>query len=531
MPRLDQFAGERPVADAHKLRNRDATVARNVKLWSGSIEPLRDTALERTTALAQTPEAIFRYSGDLWLEWEQAVDVVRSPVGNDPHDRVFFTGTGSPRVADNTRATSGAGPFPGASLRLGVPAPSTAPALSKTGTPDDPNELPETRFYVTTYVNAFAEEGPPSLSSVEIEVFTGESVVVTFPGAPSGSFEITAVRIYRTNGGIFQFVGEAGIAASEFTDSVATASLGEELATTEWDMPPDDAAGMTSVAGAFLAAHRGNEVLLSEIGLPHAWPVRYRVPIDTEVVGLGTFASTVVVCTKGKPYILSGTDPASLSVAETEIRQSCTSARGIVSTGAGVVYPSPDGLIYVSGAGAQLLTEAIFEREQWQALKPDSMRAVFWERLYLCFYDTGTETAAFVINPEQPDSGVVFFDAPAVGGLRHDLERDATYLATGDEVREWDAGTPMTGRWRSRKIDAAAPVVLGVIRALADTHPVTLRAWADGELVVERVVRDNAPRRFPPVRARTWQIEVELGAGAVRELAVSASISALRRGE
>src|SRR5690606_15610820 len=92
--------------------------------WTGALEPARELLPLRPTTTALAPRAIYRYSSNLWLEWEQAVDVVPTIIANDPYRRVYFTGDGPPRVAANSQISDGSGgPYPAASYQLGVPAP------------------------------------------------------------------------------------------------------------------------------------------------------------------------------------------------------------------------------------------------------------------------------------------------------------------------------------------------------------------------------------------------------------------------
>lgn len=520
------FHGELPIAHPQTLPGPSATRARNCKLWSGALEALRGTAFERaTTTPTNPPLTIFKYREGVWLEWEQAVDVTRSPVGDDDYDRVFFTGDGYPRVSSNAMITAGGSlPFPSTSYRLGVPAPALTPNLTLGGTATD--DEPETRFYVVTYVNSFGEEGPPGPVSSQIEVDPGEYVDVSLPGAPLGNYDIAQVRVYRTTGEFFQFVGGAAVSATTFRDTVTTPA--EELPSTTWLEPPDDLVGLIPVAGAFLAGFRNNEVLFSEVGLPHAWPVAYRLPVDYPVVGLATYNNAVVVMTEGVPYVITGADPAAMSKAEVPLHQACVSKAGIVTMARGVVYPSPDGLVYITEGGSGLITEGVFDRDAWQALDPSSMRAVLWERRYLCFYDTGTETGAFVINPDAPQGGVVFVDAPAVGALYNDLLDDAVYLAVDDEIHRWDAGSALTYTWRGRPDNLEFPETLGVAHVRADAYPVTLRLIADGVQQVEASIASDKPVRLGSrVRARTYLLEVE-GTSAVYDAAVTSTMRELR---
>ncbi|MDA6826121.1 hypothetical protein OSL46_26180, partial [Escherichia coli] len=65
------------------------------------------------------------------------VDVIRSPIAQDPHGRIYYTDGRIyytdgrfPKVTDATIATKGDGNHPTSSYRLGIPAPTTAPVCT-----------------------------------------------------------------------------------------------------------------------------------------------------------------------------------------------------------------------------------------------------------------------------------------------------------------------------------------------------------------------------------------------------------------
>ncbi|RMD60673.1 hypothetical protein D6833_09340 [Candidatus Parcubacteria bacterium] len=507
---IAQFAGERPQVHKTKLPVYQAQIARNVVLQSGVLEPLR--ADKFIQPLSSAPGTIFKYrdsaAGPVWFEWNGLVDVVRSPVRSDPYGRVYIVGDGYPKVTDATRATGAAGPFPVATLRLGVPAPD-APTVVVNGSPSNPNDVGESRAYVVTYVNSYNEEGPPSAPSPVIVVRPGQYADVGLPGPPAGSYDITTIRVYRSNGtgasALFQFVTEVPVSTPSVTDTVSV--LGEALPSAEWDPPPDDMVGLVGMPGGFLVGFRNNELIPSEVGLPHAYPVRYRFSVDSKIVGLGVFGNTLVILTDEQPLIATGTHPGSLTVTKTGVLQACVSRAGIVNLGYGVVYPSPEGLILVSSEGARLITEGIITRDQWQALSPDTLRASVWRGLYLAYYNNG----GFVFNPRQPEAGFVFIDKPKMQVSRgyYDAEKDLTYLAIGSDLYEAGEGANRLYVWRSGQFDVGAYVYMGVVQVFADEYPVTVNLFGDDELLASLVVGDDVPRRFKRHRrARRYEVEV-----------------------
>ncbi len=254
--------------------------------------------------------------------------------------------------------------------------------------------------YVYTFVNDLGEESAPSTASATVLRPEGVAITVTTPaGVPTGTdpdYGITTKRIYRaatgSSGTVFLFVAEIPLATTEYVDSIPDTELGEALESEDWDLPPSDLRGILALPNGVMVGFRRNQLCFSAQNRPHAWPVRYRLNTDTDIVGIGNIDSTVVIGTQSFPYVASGNDPAAYSMAKFEVPQACVSKRSFAYlTGIGVVFASPDGLIAVSGVGqVRNLTETIFTREQWQALEPESIIAVAHDDVYHFYYGTDT---------------------------------------------------------------------------------------------------------------------------------------------
>ena len=99
---VESFDGIAPRRHKRVLNQNQAQRAHNCRLRAGVLEPLTKPTLVGTVTdliSAITPEVIhlWRYDGNhtQWLGWEDDVDVVQSPLTEDEHDRIFFTGDGN----------------------------------------------------------------------------------------------------------------------------------------------------------------------------------------------------------------------------------------------------------------------------------------------------------------------------------------------------------------------------------------------------------------------------------------------------
>jgi hypothetical protein len=120
------------------------------------------------------------------------------------------------------------GGAPASFWNLDVPPPTQGFSATLIGTADDEDEVPETRFYVCTFVNNYGAEGPPSPPSNEVEWRSGQTVQLDgLPAVPAGNYNITWRRIYRVNTGSstnteYQFVTELAVVQNQVAISDIT---------------------------------------------------------------------------------------------------------------------------------------------------------------------------------------------------------------------------------------------------------------------------------------------------------------------
>lgn len=508
--RFTSFFGELPGLHPHKLPEQNAQLALKTRLWSGAIEPMRAPSLVKATGTVGVAQTIFRYDDTRWLEYSSKVSIVRPASPNDQHGRVLIFDGVAPKVTDSVRVVSGA------TLRLGVPAPETAPAGVAVGSPTDDNDLAETVFYVVTFENSYGEEGPPSPVSNEVSYKPGQSVQLTLPSVPAGAYDFVAKHIYRSVGGTaFQWIGEVPAGTSTYTDAYGSPAY-EQLESTDWAPPPTDLEGAIALPNGAVAAFRNNELWISEPGLPHAWPHSY--PVENKIVGLVAFGNSIAVITTHQPVIFTGVHPSSMSPTKPEIGYGCVSADSIVDLGYGAVYAAGDGLVMLSADGtSSVITDPmVFSTQVWRSMSPSTMKGGLWKQMYVCFHAGG----AFVINPRQPMAGIVRLGEYQDLGARYtDEHTGQLYIVVGSAIGEFDGGLPDVYTWRSRPVELPRPGKIKVIQVLADAYPVDVTVVADGEVQASVRVKSEKPVRIPPPRqrVRTYTIEVS-GQGAIREI-------------
>lgn len=504
--KLTSFKGVAPAISPRLINENFAQVAENVDFISGALDPIEAEGASEFTLQNSLRRTVFYYNDANWLEWAEEVDVVDGPIPNDTNKRLYWTGQDYPRVGYLAGMISGSSGYPAASYRLGVPAPSSAPGVSKSGTPND-GALVNDVAYVYTLVTAFGEEGPPSEPSAVLELQDGESVTVSLPAVdvPSGNYYFSSAdgakkRVYRSNSGsnttAFQFVGEVSIATTSFNDTLDAAALGEVIPSTYWIGPPDDDSstypdgpmkGLIPVANGVFAGFSGKRLCLSEPYLPHAWPIAYRLTMEEDIVGIATSNNGVVVLTDGTPYYVTGTDPSAMTAVKVNLPQACINEHSIVDMGEYVLYAGPDGLCAVESNSGEVVTRGVITIEQWtDDYKALTYRAFLHDGTYVAFWDTGSEQGGWVYDPRSTDGAISTLTVDAVRGGYYEPETGDLYVIVDDDIVKYRGNTTKrTARWRSKEFFTPEPTGMGWIQVIADDYPVQVEVFLDGTLIAD----------------------------------------------
>lgn len=459
--KLTAFRGEQPRIIPRLLDDSAAQSAYNVRLDDGGLTPM-NSSVQMAELSAVNPVTIFKHQ-DTWLTWNKLVYAVRGAVATD---RLYYTGDGAPKMRVN-----------GQTYPLAVPRPTAAPvsALSGSGSGDT-----QTRLYTYTFVTDLGEESEPAPASNALDIKPGQTVTLSgIQGAPAGRL-ITKQRFYRSqtgsSGTFFYFVAERAASNANFVDTTAVDAFGEAMPSAAWNAPPDTLGGLISMPNGMMAAFSGQSLYFCEPYRPHAWPEKYVLKTDSPIVGLGALGTTLIVMTKGQPYIAQGTTPDTMQMVKIEANYPCINPRGIVDLGFAIAYPSNEGLIRVTGDGvARLVTGKILSKEDWLDLGPSTIIGAQLGGLYMAFYDV-------VDAKGVTRSGSIFFDvSDSPQMLRADTMAKATYfeletsslyyMAPNDKsVYRFDSpdGARMEYYWRSKVFYMPYPMSYAAIQVDTD---------------------------------------------------------------
>jgi hypothetical protein len=270
-------------------------------------------------------------------------------------------------------------------------------------------------------------------------------------------------RLYRSTGslGTVQLVHDD--VGTTYNDTVTDANLlGDELISSAWALPPVGLRGVDVHSSGALVGFVGNLLCFSEPLQPHAWPVEYQLSTEHDIVGVGAFGSEVGVGTTGNPYVASGTDPASMAFQKLDGMYPCLSKRSLIGFADGLIYASAYGLVYAGQSGVSIFTEQFYSKDEWQALKPETMScASAYGRLYVAYkLDDGTRSILVF------DEGILVAADVQTYALYADAATSEVFVSDADGIKTWDDADsyPLNGSWRSKDFVLPAPVNFGAAK-------------------------------------------------------------------
>jgi len=485
--KIAAFAGIVPRTSPSLLKDNEAQIASNTKLYSGELRSWNHPgALPVSAVMRPDTLSIYKHvnasGGDLWLSWLTDVNVVPGPVFATGQFPIYYTGSGAPKKTNSALASSGGGPYyPGDWLEMGVPNPTTAPA------PNNPGGS-ESRTYLYTFISMFGtieEESGPSPASGVISVSPGSTVTVSgLPAsAPAGKYNITKIRLYRSVTGSssnpYLKVADINIGTTSFSDNVLAAGLGQVLPSANFSPPPSDLSGLVAMANGIMAGFRGNEIFFSEPFQPHAWPAEYALTVEFPVVGLATFGESLVVATKGNPTIITGSTPAGMSQTKVPIYEPCVSKRSVAADDSGAMYASPNGIIKISQGFAGNATRGLMTRAEWQQYLPTGMLGAVLDGRYYLFCDFGATglKGALILDRNEVASPLTTTSLYTTA-VHIEPQSAALHVVADNQVKVWegDLNNFIPYDWKSKLYILPRPLNFGAGQIEAEFNDVALTA-------------------------------------------------------
>lgn len=431
--------------------------------------------------------------------------------------------------------------------RLGVPKPEVEPEIVSFDPPKEMVEHPEIdygtqlaredRAYVYTYVNEWGEEGQPSDPSDIIKMDTNGNVTLklTIAALPTG-YEATNIRIYRLQTGMYDNNGEADtdyyfvdeipftVGTITYTDDVTGAHLDDTLQTEHYMVPRTNLKGISTLEQGVMVAFEGRNIWFTEPWNFHAWTCA--ISLDDTIKAIKVQENTIYVATDGYPYVISGqvTDKVATcarQVDKIQVPAPIVSYKSMVMTNSGPIWATDMGLVRMSGQQIQLTTHSDMNEDDWQEFFPKHMQGEWFKGQYFGF------NGKFGVLYDVTDG--VFYDGYLGENGRltklsltphcvYAHKNNVLYMSFGSDIFEWNTSdTYLPFTWKSKlhiegglqNYSTMKIVFKKFLRTKVTGNPVTMRLYADDDLIFERQVNSSRPFKLPKgYDALNWYIEV-----------------------
>lgn len=480
--RISGFGGIIPRLGSRLLPDNAAQYALNAQLFSGELRSWSQLKLLATYASHPNLQDVFHYRHpndptltNYYIPFDQRTDVVKAPIINDAYNRLYWTD--GVKFTITTMADVEAG-TPGQPVGLPPPTFGTTPAIATAG---GTSANAVTRVYTFILVSKYGEEGPASDTST-----------ITVSGNSDGTWTITnantlvaptnpniiKLRMYRTiasltsNTVTYREVAEWAIGSipSSYSDVMSETTLATQPAmqSLQWDAPPADLKGLCAGPNGMLSAFKGRTVYFSVPWFPHAWPDSYQIAVPEDIVAIGWIGSLLVIGTTGRPAVVSGTSPTSLSTQNFGEVIPCLTQDGFVCTSTAAFYPSLDGLISLSADGVVNNSNAFATRKDWLArFPPVSTSGAIYQSRYFGFYSS---QLGYSLGFDDATTGLTDLQVNGVKRIKNSAVDNSAHVIIGDQLFQWDGAvdSPLVFVWRSKPFMVPKPVNMGVLQVRGD---------------------------------------------------------------
>jgi len=219
--------------------------------------------------------------------------------------------------------------------------------------------LSGTYNYVYTYYNSVdGTESAPSQPSPDVVATNNKMRLDGIWGTADG--QVTHIRIYRIGGTLTQYTLIAEVSAVAdlvyYDNSPDINVAGNSiLDSTGNSMPPADIKYFI-LAYAMIFGAVGDKLYYSNIGDPDVWPATNFIDFEDTITGIGNVGNGLLVFTKFRTYIVTGTSPATFSKFVLSDAQGCINHYTIQTVDNYIIWLSTDGICLTNGGLIEVIS-------------------------------------------------------------------------------------------------------------------------------------------------------------------------------
>jgi hypothetical protein len=496
MAQILQFnGGKKTRLSPHLLNLNEGVIYLNIDNTSTSLAPIQSDLNEVQNFGANTS---FYHFGGGWIARSYSTSYVEF------QEKLYFSdSSGIPQK------TSDGSTF----FNLGISTPSSKPTTVANDAVDPLDT--KTRQYCYTYYNANdGTESAPSEYSNELS-YTTDNVTITNITVSTDP-QVTHIRLYRLGGAYSEMllVVELAKTATSYADTVSDINIpGSALSSQNGGQAPSGLAHLSEY-NAMLFGAISDKLYFSDVSFVNDWSPFFFLDFDSTIIGLGSTPNGLLVFTKDKTYIVSGSNPVSLSKILLHGTQGCINHKTIKYIDNTLAWLSMDGICTSNGSSVHILTLDALGKLSYTAIS-----AEIWDSQYYLFHTLGTLVIDFRYGqPIYKDMSLV------VNGTWYSSKFDKLYYVTalgalyslfnGSSVIPY---TFKTGRLTEGLITMLKnyKVFYAYIEGTAQ-----LKIYIDGSLVLTKsLVTGFNEVKIPQAERHGYYIEFEFtGTGKVLEL-------------
>ena len=316
------------------------------------------------------------------------------------------------------------------------------------------------------------------------------------------------------NGTLFHDVAELlsltarywGDGSYNFTDDFLVSGLSTIIESEDYDKPKSTMKGLANVNNNMLAGFFDNQLCFSFPDKPHAWPIKFRLTFDENIVAVASTDSYILVLTEKYPYIVTGSTPEVMTSQRIDTEYPCINKKSVVNMGYGVVWATHGGLAaYKPGAGIALLTGSVHDWDTWsENLDPTTIVGHYYNGKYFGSHSTGS----FIFErgdkvPYLTTSQYTFTSAftDSIAGTMYFTDNTSSNNLTS--IKEWDNEGEIFSplEWKSKTIVTKNYMNMGAARVVADYTDIT----------DENINETSYNNAVPTFNAAVWAKSQQLG--------------------
>ena len=262
-----------------------------------------------------------------------------------------------------------------------------------------------------------------------------------------------------------------------FTDDFLVSGLSTIIPSEDYDKPNSAMTGLISAHNNILVGFFDNQLCFSFPDKPHAWPEKYRLTLDSNIIAIGSIEGRILVLTEDHPYVVTGNDPAVMTVSKLSVSYPCLSKRSVVNMGTGLVWCTHGGLAgYSATTGITIISKDVHDWDTWAALlTPSTLVGHYYNGKYFGSYTDKSfifEENVKVIGAPQSASGFFVTISYVFTAAYTDATTGIMYYTkdSSGEIFQWDNTTQILAplEWKSKTITTPDYMNFGAARVIAD---------------------------------------------------------------